>query len=380
MNEDGQIDLELRVAGERWRASRHSTPARVDPAMFTEKRSTGMLERTMARAAQVLAAVTVVAFVGVIFVLLVRPGLPPGPAATSPTGSVGPAPTTSPTTPAAEATATAGPSQSTAPSPTPAPVTEALRNGDSVTARGVVMGSDQDELRICKPEGSLQSGHLNPTPPMTPACPEEVSVAVIGVSAATLPGWTPVGSGGQSAYIDVHGTWSGRAIVVESAELVVWRPTTDRQAPCSSPPEGWPGEPPGSIDGETNLRQLSDAVAAAPDQYIGYWAAFVDPVKPELGRVMVVGTVGDVNSAREELRLAYPYNLCVVAVEHSAADLQSIADALGPFTVAWRPEVDEANDTVSIWLPYVDDAALNRVGQFAEAVTFDPLVAKDAVP
>lgn len=99
MNEDGRIDLELRAAGERWRATRRSGPTRVDPALFAEKRPTTILGPTMARAAASLAAVAVLAFVGLIVLVLLRPVQQPGPPATSPIGSGTPAPTTSPRLP-----------------------------------------------------------------------------------------------------------------------------------------------------------------------------------------------------------------------------------------------------------------------------------------
>jgi hypothetical protein len=91
---------------------------------------------------------------------------------------------------------------------------------------------------------------------------------------------------------------------------------------------------------------------------------------------LIVGVVDDPVGARTELRDVYPFNLCVVQVELSMARLLQVEEALGPASVAWRPNVDLPANRVVIELAYVDEAAAERVSGFGESVLFDPIAFK----
>lgn len=257
---------------------------------------------------------------------------------------------------------------------------EALEEGDLVRAIGLIMGSDEVGLRMCRPSGSLLPGRISPTSDPTPGCPPEVSVGLVGVAGETLPSWTPTGNGGRTGFVAVEGTWSSQAIRVDrvaAVERQFGRP--DLPVACEAPPDGWPGEPPPSLEGEDAIRRIATLVEADPQEYGGYWGADLDPAA-ESESVIVVGVVGNVAAARETLKVIYPYNLCVIAVEYSAAELIEIESAIGPFTVSWMPSVDAAMNRVVVEVPYVDDAAASRVAPFGDAVVFDPIASKIGPP
>lgn len=276
--------------------------------------------------------------------------------------------------------ASTAPSPPSATTPPESLLIEPLRESDSVKARGVVRGSDADGLQICEPGGQLTLGRQSPTPPGTPACPADVGVPLTGVSSATLPGWSAIGTGGETSLVEVSGTWTGNSIAVASVQTSDSVPFAQPGLPaeCAAPTTGWPGDVPSTIDGESALRTLQDAVDSEPTSLIGYWAAYENPSNSDSAQVMVVGVVGDAAGTQTQLDSIYPYNLCVVPVDYSAADLAAVANGLEPMTMAWQPSVDETADRVVIDLPFVDDAALQRVSSVADKILFDPMVEKVA--
>lgn len=352
---EDRIDEILTSAGQAWRANHQSArPASMPNLLHLSKRTTWIQGPVGS-----IAGIALV-FVAVVVLAATRPSqeiaAPPVGSATSTPGDV------------SSASATPRATQSlVAPSPTDYADDDILEPGDHATASGVVIGSDTDGFRICGPEQSFRAedSQANCGP---------LSVPVEGVTEATLPGWSEEG---HSSYVQITGRWSGTVLVAEGVASIPEPRRAPLTIPCDPPAgAGWSRPTPDGLDGENALRALAEAIEAQPNLFTEYWRADEDPSATAGSSAIVVGTTGDARSAQDELQSLFPYNLCVVHVEYSAAELADIDETIGPNSATWRPRIDWPADRVSIRVVLIDQAASDRVAAYGSAVAFDPLVVK----
>jgi hypothetical protein len=268
------------------------------------------------------------------------------------------------------------PSRTPLPAETPAPSAtdlgdEVVRDGDSVTAGGKIVQLPGDTPRLCFYLG-VTTGSMSQ--PVDAGC-HPLRVPVDGVDLERLPGWTERGGGGMSGYLEVKGTWAeGTLVVRDVSAAIAPRPFVIPPAPpCEAPPGGWPGRPSAedAVEAEASSLRLTDEVDANPALYSGIWVADLEGAAP-----IVVGTVGKVEEVRERLAEIFPYNMCVVKVDYSAAQLQPVADRLAQSDGSWWTDVDPATARVLVDLPVLDEEAVSRIGADADKVTVRPLVAR----
>jgi hypothetical protein len=137
--------------------------------------------------------------------------------------------------------------------------------------------------------------------------------------------------------VRVEGVYRSGVLAVEGVEeapLGPAPPFIEPPVPCPAPLGGWqPWDGFTSSDQEIVwVQRLGEYVQARADQYTELWEGHptADPPGASVPttKVMVVGTTGNVASARAELGAIYSGNLCVHQVRHSRNDLQRIADRL----------------------------------------------------
>jgi hypothetical protein len=267
------------------------------------------------------------------------------------------------------------PSRTPLPAETPAPSATDLgdevgRDGDSVTAAGKIVQLPGDTPRLCFYLGVTTASMSQP---VDAGC-HPLRVPVDGVDLERLPGWTERGGGGMSGYLEAKGTWAEGTLVVRDVfAAIAPRPFVIPPAPCEAPPGGWPGRPSAedAVEAEASSLRLTDEVDDNPALYSGIWVADLEGAAP-----IVVGTVGKVEEVRERLAEIYPYNMCVVKVDYSAAQLQPVADRLAQSDGRWWTDVDPATARVLVDLPVLDEEAVSRIGADADKVTVRPLVAR----
>lgn len=338
------IDLLLREAGERWRASQPTAP-KVDAATFTSRRSAPAPLQLAA-----VAAVLAVVFVGTW--------------------------TVAQSWPARDRADVGGSLESL--------LTHRVAAGDRVAATGQVIAIAGETPTICIP-APVRDRAYEPGEEPPPSC-SPMSVPVVGLDLDALPGWTSRGDTQFSAEVEVRGQWTGEVIEVEEVEEVAaagqepgvsWPPV-----PCTAPSEGWPSPLPPSVEGEAVLAKLSGEVSAHTDLYVGMWTAVPTGAQTateqgaSANSVVVVGTTEDPTDVEPHLRLLYPYALCVTQVPYSAADLRPIAERLARPDRTWQAEIDPAAGRVRVRLIVLDDAAAATLADVADEVVVEPFVRK----
>jgi hypothetical protein len=164
----------------------------------------------------------------------------------------------------------------------------------------------------------------------------ELHVLVTGVDQKWLVHTTTTGQA-YSDPVKVEGTYRAGTLAVTMVDRFTPDPPsqfTEPPVPCPAPAGGWrPGHGYTASDPNNDpLNRLIEEVRGKPAQYADVWEGHPEGVPPGGSAppvmVMVVGTTGDVATARAELGAIFSGNLCVHQVQHSASDLEAIAQRL----------------------------------------------------
>lgn len=240
--------------------------------------------------------------------------------------------------------------------------------GSQVIASGRVVASSDNPVMLCRFTDAID---LRGGPGSAIQC-SSPSVELQGLNVTTVPGAIVVGDTAVVNLLTVHGTWSGSAVRVESFE------PSSAQAQEVLPPKLScsalvPGEatPPTvtSLESEAEYARLQTEIESDPNLYAGEW------VKPSnSGVTVVVGTTGDVGVVSNQLRLVFPYSLCVVAVPHSMSALKAALDAVTEQSVrGWVGELAVDRNVVVLRLPVVDTSVTEFTRSYPQ-VAVAPLV------
>ncbi|MEO7117808.1 MAG: hypothetical protein ABIZ34_02420 [Candidatus Limnocylindrales bacterium] len=191
-----------------------------------------------------------------------------------------------------------------------------------------------------------------------------------GLDVHSLPGRQEINAW-MSSIVRVTGTWSAGAIVADSAETVEPPPGRGRRTvPCPTPPGGWPGEAP-SLASHDPVALLQRAIRNSPGESSGLWVAWIGATDET---ALIVGTVGDVDTGRAELSATFPYNLCIVAVEFAATELDHVNQELQTAGRSWQSSVDFRSDRVTVVTAVLDAATVEALTPYADMITVEVTV------
>lgn len=303
-------------------------------------------------------------------------GASPQTASPTPGQSSTPNPTVS-----VQATERVAPAQSVEPTPpasqTVDPYLLVVADGDEVTATGYVIDPKASEPKIC--HSGMGIGRFASWTPDFSVC---WGVLVKGIEASTLPGWSDEYR--KTSAATLRGTWRDQAI--EVSEVIAYTlperghgPGTEFVVTCDPPPGGWLEDRPVNDQGDIEAAsiRLQGVIDSHPDLYSGSWTGWIDPGSTHEKHAYVLGTVGDVDAVYAELKPTYPFNLCVVAAEYSAAALERVASRLEQAGEAPEPWI--INDAAWLDRVHIDVLVLTRdlaelIGSDAGKVDLNPLV------
>jgi hypothetical protein len=230
-----------------------------------------------------------------------------------------------------------------------------VATADTVVATGAIGVGSTGRVYLCPGELASRGGALG--------CRGAKFVQVSGVDGQV---W-----GGRS--VTIRGTWTGEVVqVAEISPAEPITPTAPGPVPCDPPAGGWPGNAPSDAVEEAG-HELEDEVRRNPEAYVGLWPAVVpdasrgttDPVVIT-DRVVVVGTVDDVEAVRSRLSQIYPFNLCVVHVEFSAGELESVVQHLSAVNSSWLIEIEPRLDRVVVTVGALDASGFAELAPFLE--------------
>ena len=202
--------------------------------------------------------------------------------------------------------------------------------GVPVEGRGTLFRDGSGPIQLCASVGVTMD-----LPTSSASC-DHVAVPTTGVQDRWLVHTTTHGQS-FSAPVRVEGTFHQGTLAVSLVEASPPDPPTPHQepaVPCDPPAGGWAeGRGETGPDDWMGLNRMTEHVRAHPERFSDLWEAHPDgpPSGPSYSpsrMVYVIGTTGDVAQATAELRPMYPGNLCVHRVEHSAADLEQLAQRL----------------------------------------------------
>jgi len=181
--------------------------------------------------------------------------------------------------------------------------------------------------------------------------------------------------------VRIEGVWTGDAIEAititpeERSNGPSWPPI-----PCDPPAGGWPGLPTADDDDSAGLA-LQSEIDSRPSRYLGLWpAAAVDDAGKVMNRAVVVGTVDDVEAVTAELTAIYPFNLCVVHSQFSAADLQPVADELEAMDYPWHVDLEPRTGRVEVWTTALSPEMADALVPYADAVELHTTLRRSADP
>jgi hypothetical protein len=132
-----------------------------------------------------------------------------------------------------------------------------VHSGDRVTARGVIIAPSGEAPKLCDPGVDLLMGD-------PPAC-LPIAVSVEGVDLDHLPGRTVTKGTISSLGVEVHGTWTGTAIRVESIGASESEPYSLERSACPEPQGGWRSAP-NDVAFRVALDPLVAEIAAKPER------------------------------------------------------------------------------------------------------------------
>lgn len=242
-----------------------------------------------------------------------------------------------------------------------------LRDGELVTARGIVAEISDGSFRVCIP-GNVRYGGTSFDP-----C-SSVSVALVGVNPSILPLWTvSKGTTYTGGYVRVEGTWEDERIRVDRVVSDPRPVTTDYpSSPCPPPTGGWQPDDMEPASQEASLRGLAAEVEAHPDRYAGYWTSQTSDSPPRL--ITVVNATESADTVRPVLRAVFSGNLCVVEVPYDMNELRQVAARMRASDPAWLADVDVPADRVRLQIAVPTTEMLSIIGADASKVVIDPLV------
>lgn len=131
-----------------------------------------------------------------------------------------------------------------------------------------------------------------------------------------------------------------------------------------------------TVDAERKaLHDLEGLVSRNPDKYAGITSAVItDADGRTTDYVAVVGTIGDIDPLAPFLHSRYPYNLCIVRADRSAAELEEVAAALRKLNYPWDIWIDAAIARVAVHVPIFDQPTAEAIRPYASSVSIRPLV------
>jgi hypothetical protein len=371
MSNQDDIDRLLRESAERWRSKPQPLPT-IDEANFRKGFTAG--SPTVMR---LLSAVAGLAVLVVVAVVAFRTAVPdsarPGVALSTPTAEASATPSAVTASPSQLVTAPPSALNSTAPGTTDRPVptvTGIVGEGAPVVAHGHLLESDSGVL-LCQ----MLMGRATGT---APSCAFEPLVPVTGVDVRDLG----AESGGVwvTDYVRVDGIWISGGVAAnrvspadrpQGAEHLQLLFPVDRDVPCETPPGGWPDPP----EDDQLVAPLQAEIENHPEKYVGFWNGVVSDAKGDvLDLVVIVGTVADVAAVEAELRLLYPYNLCVTRAAYSGTDLRRIADSLSAIDPDWLVSISPSLSRVVVRLVVFDQASADALVPYADKVIVRPVV------
>lgn len=238
-----------------------------------------------------------------------------------------------------------------------------VREGDQVTAGGNIIEDDSSVLTLCPVEPSRYGDRVG--------CFGPHGIRVTGIDPRGLPG-SIRGGRWVTTFVSVTGTWNDGSIAVSSATPAEQPPVVIlHPVPCDAPVGGWPGfgdDPDAVVLAGGRLRT---ELESKPTLYGGWWTS----TSSGSGAVLVVGTVGDVESIAPNLHRIYPFSLCVTHVTFDTATLSEVATRLSKET-DWAVDVDPASNRVAVAVTVFDEATAMALSADMSTVLVKPLVKK----
>jgi hypothetical protein len=231
--------------------------------------------------------------------------------------------------------AAAGPTSPTDPTGTTSPAAsgdQVVRDGDRVTGRGQVVALPGRPVQLCAPYATIS---IYPEPVPGPC---RVAVTVTGLDLDRLSNRRER-DGAVWGSARVEGIYRAGTLTVtkqlDDRRGPVPDVVTADRVPCPEPPGGWPRQP---ADPSRLIGALTAAVQANPKTYNGPWVRYPygwhlqDTSERKGTEVYLVGTTGDLETAREALRRLVPAeHLCVTTVRWSKAAMDAAQQQLtGP--------------------------------------------------
>jgi len=238
-----------------------------------------------------------------------------------------------------------------------------VRPGDRVTAKGVIIAPWGEAPKVCSPGGDRLMGE-------PPAC-LPIAVPVEGVDLDHLPGRMVTNGTISSVGVEVHGTWTGAAIRVESIGASASEPYNLARSPCPEPLGGWRSAP-SDIAFRAALDPLVGEITAKPDVYGSYWT--VPFAVPD---VEIVETRVDPTTLRGRVDALFPFSACLLHGTFTSEELTVTAMALHRDDLTWIAGVEDAFHRVRVELTMLDEAAVAVFVAHPDAYPA-PLVTRDS--
>jgi hypothetical protein len=235
--------------------------------------------------------------------------------------------------------------------------------GDRVTAKGVIIAPTGEAPKLCEDGIDLLIGD-------PPAC-LPIAVPVDGVDFEHLPGRKVTKGTISSAGVEVHGSWTGTAIRVESIGAIATEPYSLERSACPEPQGGWPSAP-SDLAFRAALDPLVGEITAKPEIYGAYWT--VPFAVPD---VEVVETRVDPATVRGRVDALFPFSACLLRGTFTSEELTATATALQRDDLTWIAGIEEQFHRVRVQLTMLDEAAVAVFVAHPDAYPA-PLVTRDS--
>jgi hypothetical protein len=212
-----------------------------------------------------------------------------------------------------------------------APPDTLVRNGDLVRATGQVLALPGRPVRLCAPLAEAATVEMRVKDEVPRYCTD--GVTLLGADLERLSG-RHKRHGVVWGDATVTGRYADRAVTVTEQALVRPNPPDDPSvavsldpylagltlpADCAPPAGGWPRY---SVQNDHGFTRVRNWALAHPSVVGSVVVSYPDVYHlAETDQVLLVGTIGDLEQARREIRERYHGPLCVTNVEHSRAEL-----------------------------------------------------------
>ncbi|GAA1601846.1 hypothetical protein GCM10009789_65050 [Kribbella sancticallisti] len=202
-----------------------------------------------------------------------------------------------------------------------------VRNGDKVTADGVVIAVPGKDPVLCADLAQTAIGYPPGKEP-APSCPASFAVKLVGLDLDKLSNPTTT-KGVRSGTAHLVGVWSNRTITVqEQGPMPTSKPDpyVEEPVPCAAPAGGWQSKP-SNIGSQTMIKWLD----ARANQVTGPAVLYPKGRSRNAPVVVRIGVAhGDLDEFRREIAKVYEGNLCVVRARFSRTDVDQLQAALTP--------------------------------------------------